>query len=350
MTTTADAPATTRPQGRVVARAWGPRLVVLVGAVAVLAVAVLGSLMIGRQTLAPSTVLAELWRDGGGMAADIVRGLRMDRTVISLAVGLSLGAAGALMQALTRNPLADPGLLGINAGAALAVVTSISYLGLTAPGQYVWVAFVGAAITALLVYGVASVGREGATPVRLALVGAALTATATSAITMMLLTDRTALGLYRFWSVGSLVNRDLDLAATIGPFVAVGAVLALGSARFLDAMALGEDLAHGLGARVAQGRVVVLAAVVLLCGGATALVGPIAFVGLMVPHLARRLVGQDHRWVLPYAAALGAVLLLAADVIGRLLVPDELEAGLVVAVLGAPVLIAIVRGSKAVSM
>jgi len=202
----------------------------------------------------------------------------------------------------------------------------------------------------VLVYGVSSVGRDGATPVRLALVGAALTATATSLITMVLLTDRTALGLYRFWSVGSLVNRDIELAATIGPFVAVGAVLALASARFLDAMTLGEDLARGLGASVTRGRLVVLAAVVLLCGGATAMVGPIAFVGLMVPHVARRLVGQDHRWVLPYAAVVGAVLLVAADVIGRLLVEDELEAGLVVAVIGAPVLIAIVRGSKAVSM
>jgi iron complex transport system permease protein len=197
---------------------------------------------------------------------------------------------------------------------------------------------------------VSSVGRDGATPVRLALVGAAVTATATSLITVVLLTDRTALGLYRFWSVGSLVNRDLELAATIGPFVAVGAVLALASGRFLDAMTLGEDLARGLGASVRRGRLVVLASVVLLCGGATAMVGPIAFVGLMVPHVARRLVGQDHRWVLAYSAALGGVLLVAADVIGRLLVEDELEAGLVVAVIGAPVLIAIVRGSKAVSM
>jgi len=323
----------------------------LLGLVAVLALTCLASLALGVRDVSFGQVVdAVLGPDLSDNDHRAVINERLPRTVLGLLGGAALGLAGVLLQGLTRNPIADPGLLGINAGAALAVVTSISYLGLTAPGQYVWVAFVGAAITALLVYGVASVGREGATPVRLALVGAALTATATSAITMMLLTDRTALGLYRFWSVGSLVNRDLDLAATIGPFVAVGAVLALGSARFLDAMALGEDLAHGLGARVAQGRVVVLAAVVLLCGGATALVGPIAFVGLMVPHLARRLVGQDHRWVLPYAAALGAVLLLAADVIGRLLVPDELEAGLVVAVLGAPVLIAIVRGSKAVSM
>jgi iron complex transport system permease protein len=275
---------------------------------------------------------------------------RLPRTVLGLIGGAALGIAGVLLQGLTRNPIADPGLLGINAGASLAVVTAISYLGLSGPDQYVWVAFVGAAVTALLVYGVASVGRDGATPVRLALVGAALTATMTSVITMVLLTDRTALGQYRFWSVGSLVNRDIELATAVGPFVAVGAVLALASARFLDAMALGEDLAHGLGANVARGRLMVLGAVVLLCGGATAMVGPIAFLGLMVPHLARRLVGQDHRWVLPYAAALGSVLLLVADVIGRLIVPDELEAGLVVAVIGAPVLIAIVRGSKAVSM
>jgi iron-siderophore transport system permease protein len=323
----------------------------LLGLTGVLVVTCMASLALGARDVPIGQVLdAIFWPDLTDNDHRAVVNERLPRTVLGLLGGAALGLAGVLLQGLTRNPIADPGLLGINAGASLAVVAGIAYLGISGPDQYVWFAFVGAAVAALLVYGVSSVGRDGATPVRLALVGAALTATATSLITMVLLTDRTALGLYRFWSVGSLVNRDVELAATIGPFVAVGAVLALASARFLDAMTLGEDLARGLGASVTRGRLVVLAAVVLLCGGATAMVGPIAFVGLMVPHVARRLVGQDHRWVLPYAAVVGAVLLVAADVIGRLLVEDELEAGLVVAVIGAPVLIAIVRGSKAVSM
>ena len=323
----------------------------LLGLIGVLAITCMASLALGARDVPLGQVLdAIFWPDMSDNDHRAVINERLPRTVLGLIGGAALGLAGVLLQGLTRNPIADPGLLGINAGASLAVVTAISYLGLASPNQYVWFAFLGAAFAALLVYGAASVGRDGATPVRLALVGAALTATATSLITMVLLTDRTALGQYRFWSVGSLVNRDIELAAAIGPFVAVGAALALASARFLDAMALGEDLAKGLGASVVRGRLTVLAAVVLLCGGATAMVGPIAFVGLMVPHLARRLVGQDHRWLLPYSAALGAVLLLVADVIGRLVVQDELEAGLVVAVIGAPVLIAIVRGSKAVSM
>jgi iron complex transport system permease protein len=323
----------------------------LLGLIGVLVLTCLASLALGARDVPLGQVLdAVFWPDMSDNDHRAVINERLPRTVLGLIGGAALGLAGVLLQGVTRNPIADPGLLGINAGASLAVVTAISYLGVSGPNQFVWFAFLGAALAALLVYGAASVGRDGATPVRLALVGAALTATATSLITLVLLTDRTALGQYRFWSVGSLVNRDIELAAAIGPFVAVGAVLALASARFLDAMALGEDLAKGLGASVARGRLTVLAAVVLLCGGATAMVGPIAFLGLMVPHLARRLVGQDHRWVLPYAAALGSVLLLVADVIGRLVVQEELEAGLVVALIGAPVLIAIVRGSKAVSM
>jgi iron complex transport system permease protein len=323
----------------------------LLGLLGVLVLTCLASLALGvRDVPIGQVVDAIFWPDMDDNDHRAVVNERLPRTVLGLVGGAALGLAGVLLQGLTRNPIADPGLLGINAGASLAVVSSITFLGLSGPNQFVWVSFVGAAVAALLVYGVASVGREGATPVRLALVGAALTATTTSLITMVLLTDRTALGQYRFWSVGSLVNRDLELVTAVGPFVAVGAVLALASARFLDAMALGQDLAQGLGAHVVRGRLVVLGAVVLLCGGATAMVGPIAFLGLMVPHLARRLVGQDHRWVLPYAAALGAVLLLVADVIGRLIVADELEAGLVVAVIGAPVLIALVRGSRAVTM
>lgn len=312
---------------------------------------VLASLAWGARDIAPGVVWDALLRPGaGGTDHAVVRDLRLPRTVVGLVGGAALGVAGALMQGLTRNPIADPGLLGVNAGASLAVVTAISVLGVGSASGFVWFAFLGAAVAALAVYGVSSLGWDGVTPVKLALVGAAFAAVATSAITLVLLTDERVLAQYRFWSVGSLVNRPWSTVAVVLPFVAVGLLLAVPTGRFLNAMALGEDLARGLGQHVVRGRLTVLVAVVLLCGSATSLVGPVAFVGLMVPHVARRLVGPDHRWVLPCSALLGPVVLLAADVVGRLVArPAEIEAGLVVAVIGAPVLIALVRRSPAVS-
>ena len=228
------------------------------------------------------------------------------------------------------------------------MVGAISLLGVGSASGFVWFAFLGAAAAALVVYGVASVGWGGVTPVKLALVGAAFAAVATSATTVVLLTDERVLAQYRFWQVGSLVNRPWSTIAVLAPFVLLGLVLAVPTMRFLNAVALGDDLARGLGQNVVVGRLLVLAAVVLLCGAATSLAGPIAFVGLLVPHVARAVVGPDHRWVLPYAAVLGPVVLLVADVAGRLVArPSEIEAGLVVAVIGAPVLIALVRGTKA---
>jgi iron complex transport system permease protein len=280
----------------------------------------------------------------------VVRDLRVPRTVAGLLGGLALGLAGTLMQGVTRNPIADPGLLGINAGASLLVLLAITTLDIASPEGYLWFAFVGAAAAAVIVYGAAAVGWEGVTPVKLAVVGAAATAVATSLITLVLLLDHRALQEFRFWSVGSLAGRSLDTALVLTPFLLIGAVLALASGRTLNVLALGEDLARGLGERVEAGRLLVMAAVVLLSGAATSLVGPIAFVGLVVPHLARGVVGPDYRWILPYSALLGAVLLLVADVAGRLLGrPSEIEAGLMVAVVGAPVMIWLIRRSPAVS-
>jgi iron complex transport system permease protein len=281
----------------------------------------------------------------------VVRDQRAPRTLLGLLAGLALGLAGALMQGLTRNPIADPGLLGLNSGASLAVVVAIAVLGLSDLGQFVWFSYAGAALAALLVYGAASLGWEGPTPVRLALLGAAVTASTTAMIMLVLTTDRSVLEDYRFWSVGSLVNRDTGLAAAVAPQLALGVVLALLSGRFLNAMALGEDVARGLGQSVTRGRVLVVVSVVLLSGSAVAMVGPIAFVGLVVPHLARGIVGPDYRWILPLSALMGPLLLLAADVAGRLVVrPGELEAGLMVAVVGTPVLIWLVRSHREVSM
>lgn len=327
------------------------RVVVLLGLVAVLAVVAVASLAWGARDVAFSQVWDALWRpvDGDNDHA-VVRDLRVPRTVVGLLAGVALGAAGALMQGLTRNPIADPGLLGVNAGASLAVVCAIALLGLGTPAGFIWFAFGGAALSAVLVYSVASLGWEGVTPVKLALVGAAFTAVATSVVTLVLISDREVLGQFRFWQVGSLTNRPWELVLTVLPFVGIGLLLALATGRFLNAMALGDDLARGLGQNPTVGRLLVLGAVVLLCGSATALAGPIAFVGLMVPHVARVVVGPDYRWVLPYSLVLGPILLLSADIVGRLVVrPSELEAGLVVALVGAPVLIALVRRSASVS-
>ena len=324
----------------------------LVVLVIVLGGVVLLSLAVGARGIAPGAVLdailSPVLSNNDHM---VVRDLRVPRTVIGLLAGAALGLAGAIMQGVTRNPLADPGLLGVNAGASLAVVVGISFFGATQPGGFVWFAFAGAAAATAVVYAIGSSGRGGATPIKLALSGAALTAALTSVITLILVTDLDTLNLYRFWAVGSLVGRDLDTAAVVLPFLLVGAVLALLSGPGLNLLALGDDLARGLGQSVLRARIASALAIVLLCGSATALAGPLVFVGLVVPHLARRFSGADYRWILAYSLLLGPVLLIAADVLGRLIaLPGEIEAGLVVAFLGAPVLIAFARRSTVTSL
>jgi iron complex transport system permease protein len=344
------------------------RILGLVGLVAGVLAAVVLSLLLGSRSIDPSAVIDALLRAGGmlggtagsdpavggtaGTAATeqmVVLDLRVPRTLIGLVAGAALGLAGALMQGLTRNPLADPGLLGVNAGASLAVVAAISVFGVTSPAGYVWFAFAGAALAAVLVYLVAS-GRNGPTPLSLTLAGAAVTAVLTSLITLVLLRDLDTLGQYRFWSVGSLVGRDASTVLPLAPFLVAGAVLALVLGRGLNGLALGDDVARGLGQRVGLTRVVAGVAIILLCGSATSLAGPLVFVGLVVPHLARRMVGGDYRWILAYSMPLGAILLVLADTVGRLIAqPAELEAGIVVALIGAPVLIVLVRRDRAVT-
>ena len=308
-----------------------------------LAVAVIASLMLGVRTIAP----AEVWRalfDPASTHPDhrVVLDLRLPRTVVGLLAGCALGLAGTLIQGVTRNPIADPGLLGINAGASLAVVLAIWLLGVSSPATFVWFAFLGAAMAAMAV---AVIGRGE--PIRLALGGTALTALLTPLITIVLLRSQEAFDEYRFWAVGAVTGRGLRLAADLWPFVAVGAVLALACAHRLNVLALGDDVARGLGQRLATTRAVAGLGITLLAGAATSLVGPIALVGLVVPHAARRLAGSDYRRITPVAAVLGAALLLYADVIGRLVArPGELEAGIVTAFIGAPALVAIARGRR----
>lgn len=320
----------------------------LVAAVAVLAVAALASISVGAKPISADSVLAALLAfdpaDGDHL---VVRTLRVPRTVVGLLAGMALGLSGAVMQGLTRNPLADPGLLGVNAGAALFVVIGISLFGVVTLTGYVWFAFLGAAATAVVVYGIAAFGRDGATPVKLALAGAAVSAALASVTTALLLTDTDAFDHFRLWQVGSLAGRGADLAGQAVPFVLVGLLLAVPCGRLLNVLSLGDDLARGLGQDLVLTRSLGAACVVVLCGTATALAGPVAFVGLAVPHVARMITGPDYRWILPYAMILAPILLLVADVVGRIVArPAEVQVGVVTAVIGVPVFIALVRRRK----
>ncbi|GAB3652083.1 iron chelate uptake ABC transporter family permease subunit [Nocardioides korecus] len=314
------------------------RALVLLMALAAVSVA---SVLLGSRWIAPDALLH------ADHPLHDVAAVRLDRTLLGLAVGAALGLAGALMQGLTRNPLADPSILGVNAGASLAMVLAISVLGVSSLSAYVWFAFGGAAAALVLVHLVASLGRGGATPVKVAITGAALTAAGSSWISAVLLTDRRTIESFRLWQVGTVAGRGSDVLLVGLPFLLVGVLLALGSSRALDALALGDDLARGLGRRVGRDRLVVGAASVLLAGTAVALAGPIAFVGLLVPHGVRAVVGPDHRRVLPLCLGWGAVLVVAADVVGRLVLPpSEVQVGIMTAVLGAPVFLRLVRRGR----
>ncbi|SDM90890.1 iron complex transport system permease protein [Streptomyces wuyuanensis] len=319
-------------------------MLAIAAAVAALLVAVLLSLAVGARPIAPSAVLDALLHGGTSESAQVVLELRLPRTLIGLMVGASLALAGTVLQGLTRNPIADPGILGISQGASVGVVLAIAFAGVHTLNGYVWFAFAGAAIASVAVYAVASSGRGGATPVKLALGGAAINALLVSVTTAVLTTRAAALDEFRFWQVGALGGRNAEIAAQIWPFLLLGTLLVLSVARGLDALALGDDVAKGLGRRVATVRVVGGIGATVLTGAGVAAAGPVAFVGLAVPHIARAIVGSDHRWVLPFAALLGPVMLLVSDVVGRILFPPgEIPAGVTTALIGVPFLVAMVR-------
>ena len=317
-------------------------------AVGVLAAIALLSLAVGARSIPIGTVLDSLFDyDPTNNDHLIVRSLRVPHTIVGVLVGAALGAGGTLMHGVTRNPLADPGILGVNAGAALFVVVAIYWFGVSSLLGYVWFAFAGAAIASAVVYTLGSLGREGATPVKLALAGAALTAMLGSITTAILLTDVDTLDQFRFWNVGSLAGRTGTIAANVAPFIIVGLVVALACGPILNGLALGDDVARGLGQRIALSRALGAVGIVLLCGAATAAAGPIVFIGLAIPHVARVITGPDYRWVIPYSIVLDPVLLLGSDIIGRVVArPGELQVGIVTAVIGAPVFIRLVRSRK----
>lgn len=277
----------------------------------------------------------------------IVQSLRVPRTLAGIGVGICLGLAGTVMQGVTRNPLADPGIFGVESGAALAVVVGISVFGVGSLTGYVWFAFAGAAVAAVVVYGLGSMGRGGATPVKLALAGAAMAALLGALTSAILISDLATLDQFRFWAVGSIAGRNGAIVAQVAPFMAVGIVLAMLTGRSLNALALGDDVAKSLGQRVHLTRAASGLAVVVCAGSAVATAGPIGFVGLTVPHVARALSGPDYRWILPWSLLLAPSLLLGADAIGRIVArPGELQVGIVTAFVGAPFFIALVRRRK----
>ncbi|MFF3583824.1 FecCD family ABC transporter permease [Streptomyces mirabilis] len=324
------------PPSRQAIRAAG-----LLASLALLVLVALASVAIGAKALPPAQVWHGLFH-GTGTYSDVVVDDRISRTVLGLLVGAALGLSGAVLQALTRNPLADPGLLGINAGASAAVVTAITYFGVTSLSGYVWFAFFGAAAVGALVWFLG--GSRGATPVRLALAGTAISAALYGYLQAVMIMDDAALGKMRFWTVGSLASATDSTIRQVLPFLVVGTVVALALARPLNAMAMGDDTARALGANLNRTRALSMAAATVLCGAATAACGPIVFVGLMVPHVVRSFTGPDLRWILPYATVLSPVLLLGADVVGRMVArPAELQVGIVTAILGGPVFIYLVR-------
>jgi iron complex transport system permease protein len=323
-----------------------PPTVSVAALAAVVAVAVVASSVAVGSTGFSWTALTD--------SSDVMHGVyqaRLERTLLAVAVGGALGVGGACLQGLTRNPLADPGILGLNAGAGFAMVLAISFFGVSSLHRYIWFAFLGAAVAAVLVHAVASLGRDGASPLKLAVAGAAVTAAVASLTSAVLLTDRKTMESFRLWQVGTVGGRGFDVLLVGLPFLVVGLGLALAGARLLDTLALGDDLARGLGRRVWLDRLVLGVGIVLLVGTATALAGPIAFVGLVVPHAVRAVVGPGYGRVLPLSALAGALLTVLSDTVGRVVLPPaEVQVGVMTAVVGVPFFFMLLRRGRMVGM
>jgi iron complex transport system permease protein len=328
------------------------RSAVIAGLGGFLVMVVLASLAVGAKSIPLGTVVEALTSfDPVDTDHLVVRELRLPRTIVGLLVGMALGLGGAVMQAVTRNPLADPGILGVNAGAAFAVVLAIWAFGVGTTLGLVWYAMAGAAVASIVVYTLGSVGRGGATPVRLALSGAALSSLLFAFTRAITLLDEATLDQFRFWAVGSLAGRDLEVVSSIAWFIVAGAVLAIGLARPLNAIGLGDDAAAALGVKVGRTRAIAGVAIVLLCGSAVAAIGPIAFVGLVVPHAVRAVVGPDQRWLMIGCALAGPLLLVGCDTLGRVIArPGEVQVGIMTAAIGGPAFVILVRRARMVQL
>lgn len=274
----------------------------------------------------------------------VIQSIRLPRALIAAAVGASLAIAGALMQTLTKNPLASPGIFGINAGAGFAVVIAVSLFSIVSIQAFTWLAFLGAGVAAVSVYFIGSIGREGLTPMKLTLAGAAMSAMFSSFTQGLLVMDEAALEQVLFWLAGSVSGRKLESLTSVVPYLAVGWLGALLLATKMNVLAMGDDVAKGLGLNTGFVKIGVGIVVVLLAGSAVAVSGPIGFIGIVIPHITRSIVGIDHRWVIPFSGLLGAILLLAADIGARyILMPQEIPVGVMTAIIGTPFFIYIAR-------
>jgi iron complex transport system permease protein len=320
------------------------RILSLVIAILLLLLGIFANIAYGAADIPTSQILTAFTNFDDSTEHIIIRSIRLPRTLIASMVGASLAIAGALMQGLTQNPLAAPGILGINAGAALAVVVMVFGLGISSPALITLVAFLGALLAAIAVYSLGSLGQGGTTPVKLTIAGAALTALLSSITTGVLILSERTLEEVRFWLAGSLAGLNFNLFLTVLPWMIVGLLTAFALSRQMNVLSLGESVATGLGQQTGWIKLATASSVVILAGSAVALAGPIGFVGLVIPHLARGVIGVDYRWVLPCAAVFGANLLVWADLAARWLIrPQELPVGVMTAMLGAPFLLYLVR-------
>ncbi|MGV2831132.1 FecCD family ABC transporter permease [Myxosarcina sp. GI1(2024)] len=316
----------------------------LIGGCLVLLTCLLASITWGAADIAFNDIYQAFTAFDGSTNQLIIRTVRLPRSLIAMLVGASLAVAGAIMQGLTRNTLASPGILGVNAGAAFAVVVGTFIFGSSSLTIYTWYAFAGAAISAIAVYFLGSLGRGGLTPFNLNIAGAALTAFITSITSGILILSQRTLEEIRFWLAGSVAGRDMNLLLQVLPYICIGLVLAIALSRQITILSLGEDTARSLGQSTALIKILAAISIILLAGASVAIAGPIGFVGLIVPHIARFLVGVDYRWILPYAAIFGATIVLIADLCGRLIIqPSELPVGLVMPLIGAPFFIYLIK-------
>ncbi len=303
----------------------------------ILVICLIFSVTLGAADISWHTVYTALTDFDGSKDHLIIRTVRLPRSLLAVMVGAAISVSGALMQGITRNPLADPGILGINAGASFAVVIAIFIFGTSAPSVYIWYAFTGAGITAISVYFLASLGRSGITPLNLTIAGAAISALLASLITTILIVSQRTLEEIRFWLAGSLAGADANLISQVLPYICIGLILAFLLGRQITILSLGEDIAQGLGQQTLWIKIAAAISVFLLQGSAVAVAGGIGFIGLVVPHIVRFFVGVDYRWILPYSALFGSILLLSSDIIARLVIrPQEIPVGIMTALVGAP--------------
>ncbi|WP_373922363.1 FecCD family ABC transporter permease [Rossellomorea marisflavi] len=321
------------------------QLLVFAGTVVVLVTFIALSIVYGYTDTSWKAAFDTFMEPDGSTEHLVIQNIRLPRALIAAAVGASLAISGVLMQTLTKNPLASPGIFGINAGGGFMVVMAVTLFGVTSLQSFAWLSFLGAAIAAVGVFiiGGAS-GSNGLTPMKLTLAGAAITAMFSSFTQGLLVLNEAALEQVLFWLAGSVQGRSLAILAGVFPYILAGWILSLMIAGKMNILAMGEDVAKGLGVKTNNLKVISLVAVVLLAGGSVAVAGPIGFIGIVIPHIARKIIGVDHRWLIPYSGLLGAILLLAADIGARyIIMPQEVPVGVMTAVIGAPFFVYVAR-------